>query len=155
MSKIVVAVDEDIDPEDPDAVLWAMSYRSRPHRDVQIFHGMDVGHGPRHDERGSEAADAAVMWDATLKEAFPPISLPKREYMERARDIWEELGLPPLKPKNPWFGYSLGDWNAELDEEAALAVKGDYWQTGDKFARQRRSTDELQMNTSFYGPPED
>jgi UbiD family decarboxylase len=154
MSKIVVAVDEDIDPEDPDAVLWAMSYRSRPQRDVQIFHGMDIGHGPRHDERGTSADDAAVMWDATLKEAFPPISLPKREYMERARDIWEELGLPPLKPKNPWFGYSLGDWHPELDEEAELAVRGDYWKTGEKIAGQRRSTDDIPMNTSFYGPPD-
>jgi hypothetical protein len=24
----------------------------------------------------------------------PPISLPKREFMERAKVIWEELGLP-------------------------------------------------------------
>jgi len=94
------------------------------------------------------------MWDATLKEPFPPISLPKREFMERARGIWEELGLPALKPKNPWFGYSLGDWNAELDEEAALAVRGEYWATGEKIARQRRSTDDIPMNTSFYGAPE-
>jgi UbiD family decarboxylase len=153
MSKIVVAVDEDIDPEDPDAVWWAMGYRSRPQRDVQIFHGMDVGHGPRHDERGTSADDAAVMWDATLKEPFPPISLPKREFMERARGIWEELGLPALRPKQPWFGYSLGDWNPELDLEAEMAVRGDYWQTGEKFAGQRRSTDEIQMNSSFYGGP--
>ena len=25
---------------------------------------------------------------------MPPLSLPKREYMERARAIWEDLGLP-------------------------------------------------------------
>ncbi|MGH2469929.1 MAG: UbiD family decarboxylase domain-containing protein, partial [Chloroflexota bacterium] len=151
MSKIVVAVDEDIDPENLDAVLWAMSYRSRPQHDVQIFHGMDVGHGPRHDERGSSADDAAAVWDATLKQPFPPISLPKREFMERARGIWEELGLPKLKPAAPWFGYSLGDWHDELDVEADLAVKGDYFVTGEKIAKQRRSTDDTQMNSSFYG----
>jgi 4-hydroxy-3-polyprenylbenzoate decarboxylase len=154
MSKIVVAVDEDIDPEDPDAVWWAMGYRSRPQRDVQIFHGTDVGHGPRHDVRGTEAGDAAVMWDATLKEKFPPVSLPKREFMERARDIWEELGLPALRPKQPWYGYSLGDWNDELDLEAAAAVQGEYWATGEKIAGQRVSTDEVQMNSSFYGAPD-
>ena len=47
------------------------------------------------------AQDASVLIDATLKEDFPPISLPKREYMERAKKIWEELGLPKLKPKSP------------------------------------------------------
>ena len=30
--------------------------------------------------------------------------------MERAKKIWEELGLPKLKPEAPWFGYSLGEW---------------------------------------------
>ena len=77
MSKIVIAVDEDIDPDNLDAVFWAMGYRSKPHRDVQIMHGMDVGHAPRHDARGS-AEDSCLLWDATLKEKLPPISLPTR-----------------------------------------------------------------------------
>ena len=53
-----------------------------------------------------------------LKEPFPPVSLPKKEYMERALEIWNELGLPPVKPQSPWFGYSLGQWDEELEEEA-------------------------------------
>ena len=55
-----------------------------------------------------------MLIDATLKEDFPPISLPKREYMERAKVIWEELGLPALKPEAPWFGYSLGEWDERI-----------------------------------------
>src|SRR2546422_5609432 len=51
------------------------------------------------------------------RDSFPPVSLPKREYMEKAKKIWEELGLPPLFPKPPWYGYSLGDWDEELEEE--------------------------------------
>ena len=47
--------------------------------------------------------------------------------MERAKAIWEELGLPALKPEAPWFGYSLGEWPEELDEAAERAVKGDYF----------------------------
>jgi 3-polyprenyl-4-hydroxybenzoate decarboxylase len=152
MGKYVIALDEDIDPENMDAVWWALSYRCNPAIDMEILRHRDQGHGPRSLRNGGE--DASVLFDATLKEPFPPVSLPKKEYMERARGIWEELGLPPLKPKMPWYGYNLGDWHPELDEEAALAVKGDYWQTGEKIARQRRSTDELQMNSSFYGPPE-
>jgi 4-hydroxy-3-polyprenylbenzoate decarboxylase len=150
MSKIVIAVDEDIDPENLDAVFWALGYRSQPHRDVQIIRGTDVGHAPRHDARGS-ADDSCLLWDATLKETFPPISLPKKEYMERARKLWEKLGLQKLEPESPWFGYSLGDWNPELDEEAKLATAGEFWQTGKKIAGERRRTEDVPVNTSYYG----
>ena len=154
MSKIVIAVDEDIDPDNLDAVFWAMGYRSKPHRDVQIMQGTDVGHAPRHDARGS-AGDSCLLWDATLKEKLPPISLPTQEYMERGRKLWEKLGLPDLEPESPWFGYSLGDWNKELDAEAILATRGEYWKTGVKIAKQRRSTKDMAPNTSFYGQEEE
>ena len=35
--KWVIAVNEDIDPDDTNAVFWAMSYRCKPHRDVEIL----------------------------------------------------------------------------------------------------------------------
>jgi UbiD family decarboxylase len=149
MSKIVIAVDEDIDPENLDAVFWALGYRSQPHRDVQIIRGTDVGHAPRHDARGA-ADDSCLLWDATLKGTFPPISLPKKEYMERARRLWERLELPKLEPESPWYGYSLGDWNSELELEAELALAGNFWETGEKIARERKRTDEVAVNTSYY-----
>jgi 4-hydroxy-3-polyprenylbenzoate decarboxylase len=137
MSKIVIAVDDDIDPENLDAVFWALGYRSQPHRDVQIIRGTDVGHAPRHDARGG-ADDSCLLWDATLKESFPPISLPKKEYMERARKLWERLELPKLEPESPWYGYSLGDWNETWDGWAKRAVEGKWEETGaDTFARRK------------------
>jgi hypothetical protein len=45
----------------------------------------------------------------------------------------------------------LGDWNPELDEEAKLAIAGEFWRTGEKIARQRKRTDEVAVNTSYYG----
>ena len=57
--------------------------------------------------------------------------------MERARQIWEEEGLPKLNPKQPWYGYPLGYWTEENEEEAELALKGEHHQTGEKLARQR------------------
>jgi 4-hydroxy-3-polyprenylbenzoate decarboxylase len=57
--------------------------------------------------------------------------------MERAKEIWDELGLPPLRPENPWFGYSLGQWEDELEEEAQLAVEGRHLETGEKLAKRR------------------
>ena len=141
--KYVIAVNEDIDPDNADALLWAMSYRANPGLDLQILQHRDQGHGPRSKRAGGE--DASVLIDATMKEDFPPISLPKREYMERAKEIWEELGLPKLKPESPWYGYSLGEWPEELERAAELAVKGDYFETGELLTKRRRK--DVRMNT--------
>ncbi|MBD21071.1 MAG: carboxylase [Rhodospirillaceae bacterium] len=140
--KWVIAVNEDIDPDDTNAVFWAMSYRCKPHRDVEILKNKDEGHGPRSLQ---DSNDSAVLIDATLKETYPPVSLPKREYMEGAADIWYELGLPKLKPQRPWYGYDMGEWNEDLETMAQRAVKGEYWQTGEIIAQKRRG--DLKMNT--------
>jgi 4-hydroxy-3-polyprenylbenzoate decarboxylase len=75
--------------------------------------------------------------DATRPWPYPPVSLPRKEFMERAKEIWEELGLPELKPRMPWFGYSLGAWTPDDQEEAELALRGDHFITGEK-AKTRR-----------------
>ena len=141
--KYVIAVNDDIDPENADAILWAMSYRANPTLDMHVLPHRDQGHGPRSKRNNGE--DASVLIDATLKENFPPISLPKREYMENARKIWEELGLPKLKPEQPWFGYSLGEWSGDLDAAAERATRGDYFVTGKELAKRRRK--DVRMNT--------
>lgn len=142
VGKFLVAVDEDIDPWDMDMVMWAITFRSTPHRDVQILKGRERWHGPpfnREDQPAeTRAADeSALLINAILRQPFPPVSLPKREYMERAKAIWEELGLAPLSPKPPWYGYSLGDWDEELEEEARLAVQGKYLRNGEKLKGRR------------------
>jgi 4-hydroxy-3-polyprenylbenzoate decarboxylase len=141
--KYVIALNDDIDPENADAILWAMSYRANPSLDFHILPHRDQGHGPRSKRNGGQ--DASVLIDATLKEDFPPISLPKREFMERAKVIWEELGLPKLKPEAPWFGYSLGEWPAHMDEAAQRAVRGEYLETGAQLEKRRRK--DVRMNT--------
>ena len=80
----------------------------------------------RNPKAGARRGDdgARMLIDATLKEIAPPLALPKREYMEGARKIWDELGLPALTPQPPWHGYSLGDWDAAWDVYASRAVTG-------------------------------
>jgi 4-hydroxy-3-polyprenylbenzoate decarboxylase len=126
--KITVAVNEDIDPDNMDAVWWAIAYRSNPIEDVKTVAKRGQGHGPKR-EHGTER-DSTLLIDATMKSDMPPLALPKKEYMERARAIWEELDLPKLRPQPPWFGYSLGDWLPEWDAAALRAVKGDYMENG-------------------------
>ncbi len=143
--KMVVAVNEDIDPDNADALLWAMSYRANFALDLQVLQGRDPGHGPRSQRNGG--VDGSLLIDATLKDDFPPIALPKREFMENAKAIWEELNLPKLKPEAPWFGYSLGDWSERNEQMAQRAVKGDYFITGEEIAKQRRR--DVPMNTEI------
>jgi 4-hydroxy-3-polyprenylbenzoate decarboxylase len=136
IGKYVIGVSEDIDPDNPDAVFWSLAYRANPAEDVHIIPYRSEGHGPKS---GGPREESTMLIDATQKESYPPISLPKREYMERARAIWEELGLPALTPKQPWHGYSLGDWDAMWDTYASRAVKGQWEETGkETFARRRR-----------------
>jgi 4-hydroxy-3-polyprenylbenzoate decarboxylase len=142
--KIFVVVDEDIDPRDPDSVIWAMCYRMQPDKDMRVTpgkaHGLDPSAAPPHDEtrqHGGRPATTAVMINATRKWAYPPTSLPKKEFMERAKQIWEEEGLPPLTPKVPWFGQALGYWTEDDVMEAELALKGEHYKTGEKFAQSR------------------
>jgi len=134
--KIVVAVSEDIDPTNADAVFWSLAYRANMGEDLEVSPYRSAGHGPK--SGGGRKADATLMIDATQKGALPPLALPAREYMEGARRIWEELGLPRLAPRPPWHGYSLGDWDAAWDVFARRAVDGTWGESGnDTFARRR------------------
>ena len=146
-----VATNDDIDPENADAVLWAIVYRAKPHLDMQILPHQDSGHGPRDTVRDAE--DSSLLIDATLKQDFPPVALPKKKFMENARAIWEDrLGLPALKPQNPWYGYSLGAWSDDLEEQAMRAVNGDYWETGRRTAQHRRN--DVDMNSDPQSAPD-
>ena len=152
--KFVIAVNDDIDPDNADALLWAMSYRANFALDVQMLQHREQGHGPRSPRNGG--IDASMLVDATLKDDFPPIALPKKEFMDNAKAIWEELqgplGLPTLKPEAPWFGYSLGDWSERNEQMAQRAVRGEYFITGEEIALQRRK--DVAMNTEIKSAPE-
>jgi UbiD family decarboxylase len=125
--KIVIAVSEDIDPTNTDAVLWSLAYRSNPAEDVHIEPYRSRGHAPKS---GSLEMDSTMLIDATLKYAMSPLALPAREYMERAQAMWKELGLPALSIRQPWHGYSLGDWNETWDQFARNATSGEWEKNG-------------------------
>jgi 4-hydroxy-3-polyprenylbenzoate decarboxylase len=133
--KVVIAVSEDIDPANLDAVLWAVAYRCNPIEDVQVapYHGGDQGSQYSASGRASK-----LLIDATAKGPMPPLALPKREFMERAQALWAKLDLPPIALKPPWHGYPLGDWIERWDSYAARAVRGAWEESGkETLARQR------------------
>jgi 4-hydroxy-3-polyprenylbenzoate decarboxylase len=135
--KICIAVNDDIDPDNADAILWAMAYRMNPVADVQLLDHRGQGHGPKRESDGEE--DSTMLMDATMKNDMPPLALPTREYMERSKVIWEELGLPKLRPQAPWFGYSLGDWLPQWEAAAQRAASGRYLENGEISLKQQRN----------------
>ena len=67
--KFVIAINDDIDPTNADALLWAMSYRANASLDMHVLPHRDQGHGPRSLRNGGE--DASVLIDATLEGRLP------------------------------------------------------------------------------------
>ncbi|MFL2547031.1 MAG: UbiD family decarboxylase [Candidatus Rariloculaceae bacterium] len=133
--KIVIAVSSDIDPENTDAIFWSMAYRSNPVDDLEVVSDRVAGHGPKSARNGN---DSGILVDATRKVSMPPLALPTKPYMEAAREIWEELELPPLSPKAPWHGYSLGDWEETWERFAQNAVAGRWSENGSETYERRR-----------------
>ena len=143
-AKICIAVDDDIDIHDPAMVNWAICFNVRPEEDVMVAKGKSTGLDPSSHPPGMDSDSArmgsigALLINAIRPWPYTPVSLPKKEFMEKSKQIWEELELPPLKPRMPWYGYSLGAWTKEDEDEAELAVKGDYFETGKKQSGQRK-----------------
>jgi 4-hydroxy-3-polyprenylbenzoate decarboxylase len=133
--KLVIAVSEDINPENADAVFWSLAYRSDFTHDVQVTPYRTSGHGPKS---GRAPLESTLLIDATLKHDMPPLALPAEPYMSAARKIWEELKLPHLTPQSPWHGYHLGDWDKRWDEYAEAATSGGWRETGERTWANRR-----------------
>lgn len=147
VGKILIAVDEDINIQDAENILWAIAYRSQPYRDTEVvdapLFALDPSVVPPGQSRGLSGGpvprSSALLIDATMPWPYPPLSLPKRQYMERAIEIWRDLQLPSLDLKEPWSGYSLGYWTQEEEDEADLAVQGRHYETGEKQRRTRKN----------------
>ncbi len=151
-AKTIVAVDDDINPRDADTINWAIGSRVQPHRDCRIVRYrttnlLDLSLEPlddlirrrhaEHDPNLEKPEASHLLVNATLKWAYPPVSLPGKEFMEEALKLWQKEGLPPLKLKEPWWGYNLGYWGDEYDQWAKRAVSGEYYQTGEERGNNR------------------
>ena len=144
IGKLFIAVDEDIDPRDMDAILWALVFRVQPHRDIHVVPGRRPMMDPSavspaepgwHHHYPEPHGSSSLLINAMRKWNYPPVALPAKEYMERAQQLWSELGLVPLKLKSPWYGYNLGFWTKNDEENAEFIVKGDYRAVGKKLLK--------------------
>ncbi|MEX0805513.1 MAG: hypothetical protein WD688_19665 [Candidatus Binatia bacterium] len=150
--KFYILVDEDIDIHDSDMVRWAIASRCQPHRDCSVFRTdnpitLDFSLTPPATRRdaffleGEETFDSSsLLIDARMQWPYPPLSLPSKEIMENALRKWQQLGLPRLGSlKNPWFGYNLGDWSEEEQDEASIALQSRSADVGDRLKKRRKT----------------
>ena len=59
--KIVIAVGEDIDPNNTDAVFWSLAYRTNLNEDLHLAPYKDAGHGPKSGPKKPLPRVAAMM----------------------------------------------------------------------------------------------
>ena len=148
LGKMFIAVDADVDPESMDAVLWALSYSMQPHRDAEIVRGkvprLDPSITPSDNAAQFAYPDgqgaSAILINAVREHPYLPVSLPREDFMQAAKDRWAKMGLPDLDLKTPWHGYPLSAWTDENAEEALLAITGRYFETGEKLVGLRKPT---------------
>jgi UbiD family decarboxylase len=99
--KRVTVVDEDVDIRDPFHLDWALNSRYNPARDTILIDGVTTGvildpSVSLRDGRPVETGSKVVI-DATEKTGAGDISLPPRDLMLRAKEIWDSLGLPAFE----------------------------------------------------------
>ncbi len=98
--KRVTVVDADVDIRDPSHVDWALNSRFSPQRDTVLI---DDVHVPLQidpsvrDARGNVTQGSKIILDATEKIDAGTFSLPPKDMMMRALDVWHECGLPEFE----------------------------------------------------------
>ena len=149
-SKIIIAVDDDINPYDLEMVIFALGQRFQPHRDAHIItqraEGLiDCSLAPMEilerlrEEKNLQRPDRSqLLIDATMNWPYPPVSLPAKEFMEKAIQVWKEEGWPELELREPVWGRNLGYWSREDEQKAEWAIKGEHYKTGEIQAKKRR-----------------
>ncbi|TNC27789.1 UbiD family decarboxylase [Amycolatopsis alkalitolerans] len=97
LNRYVVVVDDDIDPADPDQVIWAMSTRSDPSRDIEV---MKQTWGSKLDPlwvEGSPTHSSRAIVDACRPyerlEDFPKVAQSDPAFLREIERRWREVLL--------------------------------------------------------------
>jgi 4-hydroxy-3-polyprenylbenzoate decarboxylase len=98
--KRITVVDEDIDIRDSMHMDWAMNSRFNAARDTiiidDVFTPAVLDPTVRIRDGEPEMSSKLIM-DATEKEDAGDISLPHKDLMMKALDVWKEIGLPDFE----------------------------------------------------------
>lgn len=98
--KRVTIVDEDIDIRDPMHVAWAINSRFNAAQDTIIIENVmmsAIADPTVRIRNGEPELSSKLVIDATEKNDARELSLPSKDRMMKALDLWHEIGLPDFK----------------------------------------------------------
>ncbi|MDO8899766.1 MAG: UbiD family decarboxylase, partial [Phenylobacterium sp.] len=100
-TKWVIVVDDDIDARDWKDVMWALSTRMDPARDITLVEGTPIDYldfaSPESGLGSKIGLDATNKWPPeTHREWGEKLDMDEAT-VARVTDRWASLGLPPLK----------------------------------------------------------
>jgi len=106
--KRVTVVDDDIDIRDPMHMDWAMNSRFNAERDTIVIKDIFASailDPTVHVRDGKPEMSSKLVIDATQEEGqTTPFSIPPKDIMMKALDVWKDIGLPEFKiPKRTRF----------------------------------------------------
>ena len=141
MGKIIIAVDDDIDPENLESVVWALSFRTQPHRDMRIIEQpAATARSVEPQDPPFPAATASALLDRRDPvRDYPPISLPPRSSWRTLRGCGARSASPRSSWASPGTATSSANGPTRTCREAALATLGRYLETGTALGEQPRS----------------
>jgi UbiD family decarboxylase len=108
-TKWIVAVDDDVDPTDMNAVLWAMSTRCSPDGDIDMLRNtwstyLDPAKNPPSERPFGSKALINACKDFRHIETFSRRTTLRRSVWERIADRWAgDFGLPGSAPELPTY----------------------------------------------------
>ncbi len=98
--KRVTVVDADVDIRDPSHVDWALNSRFSPQRDTviidDVYVPLQIDPSVR-DARGNVTQGSKIILDATQKIDSGSFSLPPKDMMMKALNVWKECDLPEFQ----------------------------------------------------------
>ncbi|MCC6887664.1 MAG: UbiD family decarboxylase [Hyphomicrobiales bacterium] len=98
--KRVTVVDSDVDIRDPAHIEWAMNSRFSPYRDTvlidDVYVPLQIDPSVR-DGYGRVTQGSKIVIDATQKIDSGPFSLPAKDVMMKALDVWKASDLPEFR----------------------------------------------------------
>lgn len=102
-TKLIIAVDEDIDPTDMDQVIWAMASRCNPIDDIDILRNtwstwLDPTQNPPENRPYGSKALINACKDHRHLPVFSKRTTLSRQTYDKVASRWSELGLPGQIP---------------------------------------------------------
>ena len=97
-TKWVIVVDDDIDARDWKDVMWAISTKMDPARDITVIESTPIDYldfaSPESGLGSKIGLDATDKWEPETKREWGEEIRMDQAVIDRISDIWDRLGLP-------------------------------------------------------------